>query len=414
MPLSAAADMKHFLNVFRSFASARHVMRRIGAFAFDLLRHGRSMTLFNGNALVAGLMKTAIDAGVRLETDTRCERLMVEGGRCTGFVARGPQGPVTINATRGVALACGGFPHSIEWKKKLFSHAPTGKEHWSAAPPTNTGDGLTLAVDAGGSIDDDLSNAGAWVPVSHVRRRDGSACNFPHLVDRGRPGVIAVTRAGMRFVNESLSYHDFMQGLFRATPLHTEVTAYLVCDHKALRRYGLGFAKPFPFPVRPYVASGYLIRGRSVAELAKNAEIDPDGLQATVAAFNADAEQGHDSAFDRGSTVYQRFMGDAAVRPNPCLSPLATPPYYAVQIRPGSLGTFAGIKTDERARVLGPDGRPFAGLYAVGNDMANVMKGSYPGGGVTLGPAMTFGYVAGLDLAGHHPANSKDSAKAQR
>jgi succinate dehydrogenase/fumarate reductase flavoprotein subunit len=368
------------------------------------------MTLFNGNALVARLMKTAIDADVRLEMATRCERLIVEGGRCTGFVARGPQGTVNISATKGVVLACGGFPHSIEWKKKLFLHAPTGKEHWSAAPLTNTGDGLTLAIDAGASIDDDLSNAGAWVPVSHVRRSDGSTCNFPHLVDRGRPGVIAVTRGGLRFVNENLSYHDFMQGLFRATPPNGEATAFLVCDHRALRRYGLGFAKPFPFPVRPYLASGYLIRGRSVAELAENAGIDPDGLQATVTAFNTDARQGNDPAFDRGSNVYQRFMGDAAVRPNPCLAPLATPPYYAVQIRPGSLGTFAGIKTDERARVLGSDGHPFAGLYAVGNDMASVMKGSYPGGGVTLGPAMTFGYVAGLDLAGRLPSNAMDSA----
>jgi succinate dehydrogenase/fumarate reductase flavoprotein subunit len=241
------------------------------------------------------------------------------------------------------------------------------------------------------------------VPVSRVARRDGTTGLFPHFIDRAKPGVIAVTRAGRRFVNEANSYHDFVQGLMAAVGRDGEPTAFLVADHRAIRRYGLGFAKAFPLPLQPYLRTGYLLRGATPAELAARAGIDAAALQVTLDEYNRHAREGRDPEFRKGSTAYNRFLGDATVAPNPCIAPLDTPPFYAVQVVIGDLGTYAGIRTDARARVLDGRGAPVPGLYATGNDMASIMGGNYPAGGITLGPAMAFGYVAGCDLAGVAP-----------
>jgi succinate dehydrogenase/fumarate reductase flavoprotein subunit len=238
------------------------------------------------------------------------------------------------------------------------------------------------------------------VPISLVPWPDGSTGTFPHFVDRAKPGVIAVTADGARFVNEADSYHDFIQAMVSATE-GREHAAWLVCDHAALRRYGLGFAKPFPLPLGPHLRSGYLLRGRTPAELAAAAGIDPAALERTVEAFNEPARRGEDPAFGRGSTAYNRSLGDPLVAPNPCVAPLERAPFYAVKVVPGDLGTFAGLRGDAHARVLDGEGRPIPGLYAAGNDLASVMGGNYPGGGITLGPAMTFGYIAARHMAGH-------------
>jgi succinate dehydrogenase/fumarate reductase flavoprotein subunit len=190
------------------------------------------------------------------------------------------------------------------------------------------------------------------------------------------------------------------------------VVAWLIADHRAMRRYGLGFAKPFPFPLRPYLRMGYLLRGATPAALATACGFDAAGFAATLAEYNAGARTGHDPAFGRGSTPFNRFGGDAEHGPNPCVAPLERGPFYAVKLLPGSLGTFAGIRTDVHARALRTDGTPIEGLYAVGNDMASVMGGQYPGGGITLGPAMTFGYLAALHLADESRAASRSVAAA--
>ena len=179
-----------------------------------------------------------------------------------------------------------------------------------------------------------------------------------------------------------------------------EVGAFLVCDHRALRKYGLGCVPPFPMPLGRHLRSGYLLRGGSLAELATTAGIDAAALQATVAAFNGSARDGKDPAFGKGSKAYNRFQGDALHGPNPCVAPLETPPYYAIKVVIGDLGTYAGLATDRHARVLDRDRKPIGGLYAAGNDIASIMGGNYPGAGITLGPALTFGYIAGCHLAG--------------
>ena len=403
MMIGTGEELKHFFNVTRSVKSAAVVARLLARFGRDLAVHRRPMRLTNGNALVGRLAKSAFDRQIPLWTNAPCTDLILDEGRVIGAIVERDGTPVRITARRGVVLAAGGFPNDIARRRAMFRHAPTGTEHWSPAPPGNTGDGLRLAERAGAVVEDTYPNAAAWVPVSLVPRADGTKGPFPHFVDRSKPGVIAVTRHGTRFVNEANSYHDFIQAMVAATP-DEEHCAWFVADHPTIRRYGLGFAKPFPIPLGATIRSGYLIRGRTPAELAANAGIDPAALERTIAAYNGPAERGEDPEFHRGSTAYNRSLGDPAVQPNPCVAPLRTGPFYAVKVVPGDLGTFAGLRGDASARVLDAEGHPIPGLYAAGNDLASIMGGNYPGGGITLGPAMTFGYIAAHHMAKAEPA----------
>jgi hypothetical protein len=238
------------------------------------------------------------------------------------------------------------------------------------------------------------------VPVSITKRRDGTNGVMPHFIDRAKPGVIAVMRDGARFANEGNSYHDFVQDMMKAAKPGDEIAAFLICDHKTLRKYGLGCVPPFPMPIGRHLGTGYLMRGDTLAALAGQAGIDAGGLEATVTLFNSSAGGGHDAAFGKGSRAYNRFQGDAQHGPNPCIAPIEHGPFYAIKMVIGDLGTYAGIRTDAHARALDGNGHAIDGLYAVGNDMASIMGGNYPGAGITLGPALTFGYIAGRHIAG--------------
>lgn len=397
MVIGSGTELKHFFNVTRSIKSAWFASRRLFLHSMDMLRHGRSMRLVNGNALAAGLGKALKDRDIALWLDCPVQSLIQEGGRVTGVNVLREGQLVAVTARRGVVLAAGGFPNDIARRAALFPHTPTGHEHWSLAPRGNTGDGLRLGEAAGGRVKV-LPNAAAWAPVSKVKYRDGSEGLYPHFVDRGKPGILSVRANGRRFVNESNSYHDFVQGLYEATPEGQDVRAFFVCDHPTIRQYGLGVAKPFPVPLGPYLRSGYLVRADTLAGLAKKLGIDESAFVATIAEFNQHAVQGRDPLFGRGEGAYNRFQGDGT-RKFPSLAPVKDGPFYGVRILPGSLGTYSGLQTDEHARVLDAAGAAIPGLYAAGNDMASVMGGDYPGGGTTLGPAMTFGYVAGKHLS---------------
>ncbi len=396
MMIGSGEELVHFLRATRSVKSALYTAKRLAGHGRDMLLHGRSVRLTNGNALAGRLLRSALDAGVELWDSAPAKELLREGNAVRGALIERGGASVRVNARRGVVLACGGFPHDAERRQRLFPHP----EHHSPAPLGNTGDGLRLAAAAGAKLDESLPNAAAWVPVSRVPRRGGGEGLFPHFVDRAKPGVIAVTRNGRRFVNEGNSYHDFVQALFGACEGEAETCAWLVTDHRALRAYGLGFVKPFPLPLAPHLESGYLLRGATLAELAQRASIDRAGLEAAVARYNEHAARGEDPAFAKGSTAYNRFYGDMDIKPNPCIAPIVKPPFYAVKVLVGDLGTYAGIVTNGRAQVLDEHRRPIEGLYAAGNDMASIMGGSYPGPGITLGPAMTFGWIAGRHLAG--------------
>jgi succinate dehydrogenase/fumarate reductase flavoprotein subunit len=402
MMIGSGKELLHFFNVTRSPVSAFFVSKLFAKFLRDKLFHGRAMRLMNGNALVARLAKSCFDKGVPIWTRAGVKRLTHDdSGRVTGAVVETETGEVTVHASRGVVLACGGFPQDVTRRKALFRHAPTGNEHVSPAPPGNTGDGLRLGEAVGASIDDSLPHPAAWVPVSRPPKPDGTLGVFPHFVDRSKPGIIAVTRSGRRFVNEADSYHDFCQAMYdRCREEGGEICAYFIADHRTFRKYGLGYAKPSPVPFRQHIKSGYLFCGKTLSELATQIGANPAQLEETVQEFNKHAVHGCDPAFNKGSTAYNRSLGDPEHGPNPCVAPVAKGPFYAVKLVIGDLGTFAGLRTDENARVLDEERRPIAGLYAAGNDAASIMGGNYPGGGITLGPAITFGYIAARHMSG--------------
>jgi succinate dehydrogenase/fumarate reductase flavoprotein subunit len=409
MGIASGAELRHFFNALRKPASLWYVTQRVLAHGKDLLLHRRGLRLVNGNALVAALATSALEAGVQVRTRCPARRLLRDGERVTGAVLGTPEGAIEVQARCGVVLACGGFPHDASRKAALLPHAPTGREHHSAASRGNTGDGLRLGETAGGCVATDGAQAAALAPVSLVPQADGSFAHFPHLIERGKPGLIAVTRRGRRFTNEADSYHDFMQGLLAAVPAGQPVEAWLVCDHAFMRHYGLGAAKPAPMPLAPMIDNGYLKRGQTLAELARVCGIDGDALQKTVQRYNAMALSGQDEDFAKGETPYNRMQGDAPFAaergwPNPCMGPLERGPFYAVKVVAGSLGTFAGLKTNAHAQVLDALGQPIAGLYAGGNDMNSMMAGHYPSGGITLGPAMVFGFLAAHHAAGREPS----------
>jgi predicted oxidoreductase len=178
-----------------------------------------------------------------------------------------------------------------------------------------------------------------------------------------------------------------------------EVCSWIVCDSRAIRQYGLGRVPPWPLPIGSFVGSGYLKRGQTLDELAQACGIDAAGLIQTVARLNAGAERGIDEEFNKGADVYERFNGSRGHGPNPCVAPIEQGPFYAVKVVPGDIGSFVGLRTDEHARALDVHGRPIEGLYVAGNDAASFMGGTYPGAGITLGPAMIFGHIAARHAA---------------
>lgn len=399
MMLGSGPEIKHFMRAFKSPTSFVYVTKRLTKHFIDVMRNGRGMTLTNGNALAGRLAKAGMDLDIPVWLSSPVKKLVVEYDGVAGALVQHEGKTVRVNAARGVVLACGGFPFDVERRKQLFPHAPTGKEHFSPSPETNTGDGLRLAEAVGGRVDATIPHAAAWVPTSVTTRKDGSKGVMPHFIDRAKPGVISVTTKGKRFTNEGNSYHDFVQAMVKACANEPEVAAWLVCDHKALRNYGLGCVAPSPLPIGRHLRSGYLKRGSTIGELALAIGVPAATLEATVREFNRSAARGEDPEFGKGSKAYNRYQGDALIEPNPCLAPLESGPFYAIKLVVGDIGTFAGLVTDEQTRVLNSDGKPIKGLYAVGNDAASIMGGNYPGAGITLGPALTFGYVAGMNLA---------------
>ncbi|WP_413804542.1 FAD-dependent oxidoreductase [Streptomyces sp. OE57] len=398
MGIMAGPDLQHFLHATTSVKGFFHAAWRVAFHVLDLITHRRGMQLVNGPALVARLAKSAEDLGVKLYVNAPATRLLTEDSQVRGAVVSTQEGEVAIRARRGTVLATGGFPHDDQRRRALFPKG-TGVDHKTLAPAATTGDGIRLAEEVGGVLDSTGASPAAWCPVSTIRLPNGRTGTFPHIVDRGKPGLIAVMRDGRRFVNEANGYYDYATAMIDATPPGDEAVSWLVCDHRFQRRYPFGMAKPFPIPQWPYLRNGYMTRGRTLEELAQACGIDPVQLRRTVEEFNQHARRGEDPAFHRGATAFNRGSGDHAHGPNPSLAPLEKGPFYAIRVQPGSFGTFAGLRTDGHARVLNANGDPIPHLYAAGCDQANVMGGHYPSGGINIGPAMTFGYVAARHAA---------------
>lgn len=392
----ARPDIVHFRGIFKSFRSALRVGQLVLSYAVERIRYHRGTHLVLGNALAARLLKSLLDLGVPIRRHTDVRRLVMGDGRVAGVEIAAGGGSTILMARRGVILATGGFSHNGDMRDKLL---PGEAGPVSATAEGATGDGLRLGQEAGGDLPADNPNDAFWVPASTFTRPDGSAGVYPHTVtDRGKPGMFAVNAAGRRFTNESNSYHEFVHAMFRAANDSPAIPAWLICDRRSLWQYGLGAVKPMCLNIAPYRRSGYLKEAGTLAGLADIIGVDAAALQETVATYNRDAATGEDTQFGRGGNAYHRYVGDPANQPNPCMRPVETPPFYAVTLVPADLGTAAGLRTGPDAGVLDSAGQPVPGLYACGNDMNSIMKGSYPGPGITLGPALVFGYLAAMHL----------------
>ena len=390
-------DIPHLRKFGRSFRSTLRAMRLVSQYVLQRLRAPRGTTLHLGNALAARLYASLLARDVEILFGTRVEDLLIEASAVHGVRIADASGTRSVVARNGVVLASGGFSHDARFRARFF---PGGAGLVSATAPAGTGDGLRLAMEVGASIGTHVANPAYWVPASLFRRSDGSHGVFPHTVtDRAKPGVIAVNSSGRRFVNEALSYHEFVLAMLRDGSGATGGPFHLLCDRRFLWSYGLGRVRPFTRHISRYVKSGELIEALSIEDLARTLGIRKSVLSATLDGYNAHARMGLDPEFGRGSTIYQRHLGDADRSPNPCVAPIDQAPFYALRIYPADLGTAIGLKTDCDARVLGADGAAIPGLYACGNDMGSIMNGNYPGPGITLGPALTFGYIAGRHLA---------------
>ena len=268
------------------------------------------------------------------------------------------------------------------------------------APKDNCGEGILRARDAGAVMGEGHASPAFWAPVSILKRPDGSEVRYPHLVwDRAKPGLMAVNAAGQRFVNESASYHEFVLGMYRSNQDTPTFPAYLICDHDFMAHWGMGLALPGGRPHDHLIRAGYLYKAATLPELAAMLELNAAGLAASVARFNQLADSGTDTDFGKGSTAYNRYLGDADQQPNACLGPLRKGPFFAVKVYAGDIGTATGIRCNENAQALDADSKAIPGLYMAGNDMQSVMGGQYPAPGITLGPALTFGWIAGRHAA---------------
>jgi succinate dehydrogenase/fumarate reductase flavoprotein subunit len=388
-------EAARLVRIFRSLDAVWLGARLVIRYLADRLRYSRGTRLVLGNALVARLYKGLLDRRVPVWLSAQTTRLVRDAGRVVGAeVLLSPGGPPRrIAAQRGIVLAGGGFPASAALREQ---HLPRPVPRYTAAYEGCTGATLQLGRDAGGVLGSPGEDNALWFPSSVAARGDGTTAVYPHIVlDRAKPGVVAVGSTGLRFANEAASYHDFTRAMYRANgAAGSTIPAWLVCDRRFLWRYGLGMIRPLALRLGRYLASGYLREARTVEALARSIGVDAAGLAETVRRHGEFARTGIDADFGKGESAYDRGNGDPRQRPNPCLGSIEHAPFYAVCIEPTPLGTSLGLRTNEHAQVCDAGGAAIPGLYAVGNDMHSVMGGEYPGAGAQLGLGMTFGYLA--------------------
>lgn len=384
-----AATLLDFKHPFRSAALGAKLLAR---YAMDRLKYARGTRLVIGNALVARLFKGLLNSGVNVLYECDVHSLFKHEGRIVGIGWSLAGRRMTASVSRGVVMAGGGFPAS---SAKRAEYLPEPTAPYTAACAACTGQAQSLAVAAGAEFGPPARDNALWFPSSVAPREDGSLAVYPHIVlDRAKPGVIAVNAQGKRFLNEAVSYHEFTRAMYRAHRTSDCIPAYLVCDSDFVWKYGLGMILPRTLRLAPYIRRGYLFTGPTLADLAVTIGLPGIELEKTVTRYNDFVRKGHDEDFGKGSTLYERTNGDADVKPNPCLGPIRKGPFYAVRIWPTPLGTSIGLRTNANAQVLSVGAEPIPGLYACGNDMNSIFSGHYPGAGAQLGPGMTFGYIA--------------------
>ncbi len=385
-------DIGHLLKAGKNWTSFRHAAGILSRHGIDRLTRTRGTRLVMGNALVGRLLASLLERDVDIVLDTAVRALNRDDGGVSGVVLRNAGAERPVAARLGVISAAGGFNRHAERRSDLLHHPLPDV---SPMAPGHTGGMQDLALGLGARLGDSARDHAYWAPVSIRRRPDGSTAVFPHFVlDRSKPGTVCVNALGRRFVNEATSYHAFARAMYATHADAPCIPAFLVTDAEGLRKYGLGMVRMGTRDVAPFVADGYLVEAPTLAALGVALSIDPAALAATIAAMNRYAETGVDPDFGRGSTPYHRINGDPGHAPNPCLGPIVKAPFYAVRLYPADIGAATGLETDTWAQVLGPGDRPIGRFYACGNDMQSVMGGTYPGPGITLGPALTFAWRA--------------------
>ncbi len=355
------------------------------------MKSKRHRRLCLGNALVGRCLTSIFSRGIPIWRSSPMTSLVTKNGAVTGAIISKEGKDMLVNTRRGVIMAAGGFEHNAEMRSKHLP-GPTDTE-WSATPGHNTGDAHKAAEEAGAALT--LMDAAWWGPSVRLPGRDRSRILF---AERALPGIYIVNEKGERFLNEAGSYDEVGRSL-QAYPM----TSWVIFDRRAREKYGIG--PLYPTAVHPDskwndAIKAVVKKADTIAELAALMDVDSAGLQATVDKVAKYSQTGVDEDFGSGGNAYDRYYGDPSITPNPCLAPLAKAPFYAFPVRPGDIGTKGGIDVDVNAQALDSKGTPIAGLYATGNTASSVMGHSYPGAGSTLGPAMTFGYVAAKHIMG--------------
>lgn len=348
-------------------------------------RHRR---LTGGNALVGMCLKTILDRKIPVWRNSPLKSLVTRDGTVTGAIVSRDGKDMLVNTKRGVIMAAGGFESNPEMRAKHLP-SPTHVD-WSAAAGTNTGDAHKAAEEVGANLT--LMDAAWWGPSVRLPGADRSQVLF---AERALPGIYIVNEKGERFLNEGASYDE----VGRQLQEYPE-TSWVVFDARARQKYAIGPLYPasvFPDSKWHDGIKAVVLKADTLDALAKDMGVDPAGLANTADRVSRFAKTGVDEDFAKGGNAYDRHYGDMTVSPNPCLGPLNKAPFYAFPVKPGDIGTKGGIDVDVNAQALDAKGKPIPGLYATGNCASSVMGHTYPGAGSTLGPAMTFGYIA----AGH-------------